>query len=87
MPEQDNDELIKLRNIHEYLSQDRIIEIPPWQREYSWTTSPGGPVDAFVRDLHEFASNPDRKEYLIGLIILCKESGKPFLKSYTYTGD
>lgn len=62
-----------MRTLREYLTQDRVLFIPPWQREYSWQTSKEGQVDTLLDDLLAFAKDPSATEYLLGSVILCAD--------------
>lgn len=66
---------VALRNLKEYLTQGRVIRIPPWQREYGWKASENGQVGVLLSDLKDFIDSGD-SEYLIGSVILV-----PILKS------
>jgi hypothetical protein len=61
-----------VRNVFEYLTQDRVIRIPLWQREYSWKATEAGQVGVLMSDLKEFIESGD-SEYLIGSVILCQD--------------
>ncbi len=69
--------VVPVRNLKEYLTQNRVLEVPPWQREYSWQTTKEGQVDALLDDLLTFAKNDSVSEYLIGSVILCGDSSRP----------
>jgi uncharacterized protein with ParB-like and HNH nuclease domain len=64
---------VPVRSLKEYLTQDRTLVIPPWQREYSWQTTKEGQVDALLDDLLAFAKDDNAKEYLLGSVILCQD--------------
>jgi uncharacterized protein with ParB-like and HNH nuclease domain len=64
-----------VRNVFEYLTQDRVIRIPLWQREYSWKATEAGQVGVLMSDLKEFIESGD-SEYLIGSVILCQDEEK-----------
>ncbi len=69
-------------SLADYLTQARTLVIPPWQREYSWSTAEDEQVDTLMKDLFKFLKNPDAKEYLIGSIVLCtlpSEKNRPLL--------
>jgi hypothetical protein len=65
-------------SIEKYFTQDFSLSIPPWQREYTWDSSDNdGQVPVLLEDLRSFIENPEKKEYLIGAIILCDtDAGK-----------
>jgi hypothetical protein len=67
---------IPVVSLKEYLSQDRVLVIPPWQREYSWSTSEDEQVDTLLKDLLKFIRNPSSEEYLIGSVVLCTLPGE-----------
>ncbi|CAN1498609.1 Domain of unknown function DUF262 [Candidatus Nanopelagicaceae bacterium] len=67
---------IPVVSLKEYLSQDRVLVIPPWQREYSWSTSEDEQVDTLLKDLLKFIRNPNSEEYLIGSVVLCALPGE-----------
>ena len=66
---------VELRNLKEYLTQDRVIRIPPWQREYGWKPNENGQVGVLLSDMKEFIESDDT-EYLIGSVILCPDPEK-----------
>ena len=66
---------VELRNLKEYLTQKRVIRIPPWQREYGWKAAENGQVGVLLSDLKEFIESGD-EEYLIGSVIICPDSEK-----------
>jgi hypothetical protein len=73
---------IPVLSLKEYLSQNRTLVIPPWQREYSWKTTEDLQVDTLMKDLLHFLRNPNSEEYLIGSIVLCElesEKNRPLL--------
>jgi hypothetical protein len=63
---------VKLRNLKDYLTQDRVIRIPPWQREYGWKPTENGQVGVLLSDMKEFIDSDD-PEYLIGSVIICPD--------------
>lgn len=63
---------IPVVSLKDYLSQDRTIVIPPWQREYSWKTTSDLQVDTLMKDLFKFLKDPKRNEYLMGSLVLCQ---------------
>jgi hypothetical protein len=66
---------VELRNLKEYLTQKRVIRIPPWQREYGWKAAENGQVGVLLSDLKEFIESGD-DEYLIGSVIICPDPEK-----------
>ncbi len=68
---------IPVISLSSYLTQDRTIVIPPWQREYSWSTSEDEQVDTLLKDLLKFLQDPDSNEYLIGSVVLCSLKDQP----------
>jgi len=64
---------VPVRSLKDYLTQDRTLFIPPWQREYSWQTTKEGQVDTLLEDLLAFAKDEQSKEYLLGSVILCDD--------------
>jgi uncharacterized protein with ParB-like and HNH nuclease domain len=73
---------IPVLSLKDYLSQNRTLVIPPWQREYSWKTTEDYQVDTLMKDLLHFLRNPNSEEYLIGSVVLCElenDSGRPLL--------
>jgi uncharacterized protein with ParB-like and HNH nuclease domain len=61
---------VPVRSLLQYLSQpERILVIPPWQREYVWSATESGEVGVLLQDLKEFVDS-DLDEYLMGSIIL-----------------
>lgn len=67
---------VPVRNLKEYLSQDRSLSIPLWQREYVWEANDSGQVGVLLEDLREFLEKGE-KNYLIGSVILCRSPQKP----------
>lgn len=67
---------VPVRSLKEYLSQDRTLSIPLWQREYVWEANDSGQVGVLLEDLREFLEK-DEKNYLIGSVILCRSAQKP----------
>jgi hypothetical protein len=72
----ENTPSIPVVTLKDYLSQNRVIVIPPWQREYSWSTSEDEQVDTLLKDLLKFIRNPNSDEYLIGSVVLCSLPGE-----------
>ena len=60
-------------SLKEYLSEDRQLVIPPWQREYTWNTSDSaegeGEVQLLLTDFEEFLKS-EEAEYLLGVVTL-----------------
>jgi len=50
-------------------SQDRLLVVPPWQREYVWSPTDEGEVGVLLRDLQEFVLDGE-EDYLMGSILL-----------------
>jgi len=71
-----NETKVELRNLKEYFTQNRVIRIPPWQREYGWKASENGQVGVLLSDMKEFIDS-EESEYLIGSVILCPDPEKP----------
>lgn len=67
---------VPVRSLKEYLSQDRTLSIPLWQREYVWEANDSGQVGVLLEDLREFLDK-NEKNYLIGSVILCRSPQKP----------
>lgn len=67
---------VELRNLKAYLTQNRVIRIPPWQREYGWKAAENGQVGVLLSDMKAFVESGDA-EYLIGSVILCPDPEKP----------
>ena len=66
---------VELRNLKDYLTQDRVIRIPPWQREYGWKPTENGQVGVLLSDMKEFIDG-EESEYLIGSVIICPDPEK-----------
>jgi len=71
-----NNGTVPVRTLKEYLSQDRTLSIPLWQREYVWEATDSGQVGVLLEDLREFL-NKNEKNYLIGSVILYAPPEKP----------
>ena len=56
------------RNAHGKIP-DRLLVVPPWQREYVWTATDEGEVGILLKDLSEFVSE-STDDYLMGSILL-----------------
>jgi hypothetical protein len=54
--------------VHEK-TPDRLLVVPPWQREYVWGTSNDGEVTTLLKDLHDFVIDGE-DDYLMGSILL-----------------
>jgi len=63
---------VELRDLKSYLTQKRVIRIPPWQREYGWKPTDSGQVGVLLSDLKELIESGEA-EYLIGSVILCPD--------------
>jgi len=62
-----------IRTLGGYLSdKERILVIPPWQREYVWQVGESGEVGELLEDLKEFVED-DSSEYWLGSVIICEE--------------
>ena len=62
-----------IQSIGNYFStKDRLLVIPPWQREYVWQVGENQAVGELLSDLKDFLEI-DGKEYWIGSVILCEE--------------
>ena len=73
---------IPLLSLKEYLTQNRLLVIPPWQREYSWKTTEDMQIDTLLKDLLRFLRDPSVEEYLIGSVVLCEledDKSRPLL--------
>lgn len=66
---------VPVRTLREYLSQNRILSIPLWQREYVWEATDSGQVGVLLEDLRDFLAKGE-KNYLIGSVILCRTPQK-----------
>jgi hypothetical protein len=62
---------IPVVSLMEYFTQNRILVIPPWQREYSWSISEDEQVDTLLKDLKKFLADDSANEYLLGSVVLC----------------
>ena len=56
------------RNLHIKMP-DRILVVPPWQREYVWGATDEGEVGVLLKDLHDFVTE-GADDYLMGSILL-----------------
>jgi len=68
---------IPVLSLYEYFTQDRVLIIPPWQREYSWSTSEDEQVDTLLKDLKKFLRDKKSDEYLMGSVVLCTLPSQP----------
>lgn len=71
--------------------KDRLLTVPPWQREYVWSPTDDGEVGVLLKDLRDFVVDQD-DDYLMGSILLShgKESHERILidgqqRTLTYT--
>ena len=48
---------------------DRLLVVPPWQREYVWSPTDEGEVGILLKDLREFISEGE-EDYLMGSVLL-----------------
>jgi uncharacterized protein with ParB-like and HNH nuclease domain len=62
---------VPVKNLLEYFTQDQLLRLPPWQREYSWIADNEGQIGQLLLDLKTFVENEDQNEYLLGSVILC----------------
>ena len=68
---------VPVRSLVEYLSHpNRVLEVPPWQREYVWNASESGEIGVLLQDLREFFESSS-DEYLMGSVILSPEGSDP----------
>jgi hypothetical protein len=61
-------------SLEEYLLKDRVLLVPPWQREYKWgsgDTTNKDQVNRLLEDLDEFVLS-DAEQYFMGLLTLTK---------------
>jgi hypothetical protein len=73
---------IPVISLKEYFTQNRVLVIPPWQREYSWSVAEDEQVDTLLKDLKKFLTDDAATEYLLGSIVLCtlpNEKSRPLL--------
>ncbi len=73
---------IPVISLKEYFTQNRVLVIPPWQREYSWSVAEDEQVDTLLKDLKKFLNDDTASEYLLGSIVLCtlpNEKSRPLL--------
>ena len=62
---------IPVVSLMEYFTQNRVLVIPPWQREYSWSIAEDEQVDTLLKDLKKFLKDESATEYLLGSVVLC----------------
>ncbi len=62
---------VPVKSLYEYLTSERTLVIPPWQREYAWEANDSGQVGQLLADLREFVESP-LTDYLIGSVIICR---------------
>ena len=67
--------VVPVLSLSEYFSQDFVLRIPEWQREYTWRPEDEGEIGDLLNDLKEFTENPAANEYLLGSTILCLIDG------------
>ena len=82
MPVLTIDEKLPLLSLGEYLSQNRTLVVPQWQREYTWSIGEDREVDTLLKDLLKFVRDQNAKEYLMGSVVLCEsnvKSSRPLL--------
>lgn len=68
---------IPVISLEDYFTQNRILVIPPWQREYSWSIAEDEQIDTLLKDLHKFLTDDTRLEYLLGSVVLCSLPNEP----------
>ncbi len=49
-----NNNSVPVRTLKDYLTQNRTLTIPLWQREYVWEANDSGQVGVLLEDLREF---------------------------------
>lgn len=69
-------ETVPVRTLKQYLSQNRTLSVPLWQREYVWEANDSGQVGVLLEDLRDFVEK-GQENYLIGSVILCRTAKKP----------
>ena len=67
---------VPVKALLEYFTQDFILKLPPWQREYSWEADDNGQVGRLLEDLKNFVEDDSQEEYLLGAIILCDDENE-----------
>jgi hypothetical protein len=76
MPVLTIDNKLPLLSLGEYLSQNRTLVVPQWQREYTWSIGEDREVDTLLKDLLKFVRDDNAKEYLMGSVVLCESTNK-----------
>jgi hypothetical protein len=75
----DSDRVTPILSLKMYLSEDRQLVIPPWQREYTWNagdSSEGeGEVQLLLTDFEDFLKSSET-EYLLGVVTLSRTENK-----------
>ena len=67
----DASQVVPVLTLSDYFTQDFVLSVPPWQREYTWdATKENGEVAVLLDDLKQFVEE-DKTEYLLGAVILC----------------
>ena len=59
-------------SLSKYLQKDRVLVVPPWQREYKWGSGEvtnKDQVSRLLEDLDEFVQSP-AEQYFMGLLTL-----------------
>lgn len=57
--------------LRDYFNQKVILEVPKWQREYTWDPTSEGQVGVLLDDLKSFVEDNSQEEYLLGAVIVC----------------
>lgn len=60
----------------EFGGAERLLVIPPWQREYVWKPSDQGEVGVLLQDLQDFVLGNEH-DYLMGSVLLSKSDESP----------
>lgn len=60
--------VVKEDGFHNAL-ENRLLVVPPWQREYVWKPSDNGEVGVLLQDLSDFLNSED-DDYLMGSVLL-----------------
>ena len=63
------DLLLKDPNSPHVKYTDRLLVVPPWQREYVWSPTQDGEVGQLLLDLRDFV-NGSEIDYLMGSVLL-----------------
>lgn len=66
-----NSTSVPVKSLLEYFTQDQLLKLPPWQREYSWVAENEGQIGQLLLDLKNFVESEEQEEYLLGSVILC----------------